>query len=46
MRRLNIVALTIIAISFANILAQYLGQGSIQNYLVNSDTLFLANIAF
>ncbi len=40
MRRLNIVALTIIAISFANILAQYLGQGSIQNYLVNSDTLF------
>ena len=40
MKRLSIAALTLVAISLVNILAQYLGNGSMKSYLVNSDTLF------
>ena len=40
MKHLRIAALTLVAISLANIVAQYLGDGSIKSYLVNSDTLF------
>ena len=40
MKRVNIVALMIIAVSLVNILAQYLAEGAIQKYAVNSDTLF------
>ena len=40
MKHLGIVALSLITICFVNILAQYLGGGAIQSYLLNSDTLF------
>ena len=40
MKHLSIAALPLVAIALVNILAQYLGNGSIQSYLLNSDTLF------